>query len=386
VKEEAMHVLWVNEHARFTGGAERYVHDTARRLGASGIRSSLLYDVPGWTEPSFLAPFAGAYPLVDAARQIREIAPDVVYVHRAEGASAIDGIAAGGAPVLRFFHDHRPFCLREHKYTALGQRTCTRTLGPGCYSCLGFVVRREGWPGVSLKSLAPLRSELDASRRLRGVVVGSRYMARHVAAHGFDPARIHVLPLYAEEPAEMHESRQEGLFLFVGQLVTGKGVDVLLRALAGLSGDVRLLLVGMGRKEGFLRAEAARLGLGARAEFLGPRSGLELDRLYARATAVVLPSRSPETFGLTGPEAMRFGTPVVATTVGGIDEWLEDGVTGLAVPPGDENALGAALRRLSSWPGLAARLGRGARARYVERFRPEGHIAGLARLLHEVSH
>jgi glycosyltransferase involved in cell wall biosynthesis len=118
--------------------------------------------------------------------------------------------------------------------------------------------------------------------------------------------------------------------------------------------------------------------------FLGALGPLEAQRLCARAWAVVAPSRSPETFGLVGPEAMRLGTPVVATRVGGTGEWLEDGVTGLAVPPNDPAALAAALLRLHQDPELARRLGDRARRSYEARFRPEAHLDALVSLFEAV--
>ncbi|MFN8091853.1 MAG: glycosyltransferase family 4 protein [Vicinamibacteria bacterium] len=382
----ARRVVWVNEDARLTGGAELYVRETARRLRPLGFSSVLLYSTEGRVDPAFVASFDAAFPMVELAAQIRDVAPDLVYLHRVNGWRRIEEARRGGAPVLRFFHDHRPFCLREHKYTAIGSRTCTRPIGAGCYACLGFVNRSDRFPGITLRTLRALEAELAVSRRLDGFVVGSEYMARHVADHGFDPRRTHVLPLYSPPPAVTPMVRRdENLLLSVGQLVWGKGIDVLLEAMALLPPRVRLVIAGSGRKEPTLRAIAARLRLGERARFVGSRSGPELDRLYAEARAVVFASRSPETFGLVGPEAMRLGTPVVATTVGGIGEWLDDGVTGLAVPPNDPTALAAALRRVIDEPGLAERLGRAGRARYDARFRPESHLEALATLFRRIA-
>lgn len=380
-----LHVLWVNEHPRFTGGAEKYVHETAARLAALGLRSSLLYDVAGPTDPRYLRPFESAFPIVDLERQVREIGPDVVYIHRLAGAVRVRALARAGRPALRFFHDHRPFCLREHKYTALTQSPCTRTLGPACYACLGFV-QRDGGGALRLRTLGPLRDELQESRALAGAVVASRYMAEHVVRHGFDAERVHVLPLFSEPPRlQSQPPREANRVLFVGQLVTGKGLDVLFEALGRLPATVRLVLAGRGRQEPWLRRRAARLGLEEQVTFLGDCGPADLEREYARASVLALPSRSPETFGLVGPEAMRFGTPVVATRVGGLGAWLEDGVTGLVVPPNDPAALAAALGRMLAERALAERLGLAARRRYAESFLPEKHVERLVALLEEVA-
>ena len=179
-------------------------------------------------------------------------------------------------------------------------------------------------------------------------------------------------------------TREPDLLLFAGQLVRGKGLDTLLTALSKMKAPARLLVLGAGRQETELRALARKLDLDGRVEFAGSASRDALDIQYRRALCLVVPSRSPETFGLVGPEAMRFATPVVATDVGGVGEWLKDGVTGLAVQPNDPGALAAALDRMLTDRTLAARLGENAQASYEKRFRPEHHVSRLLETFQKV--
>ncbi len=88
----------------------------------------------------------------------------------------------------------------------------------------------------------------------------------------------------------------------------------------------------------------------------------ELGPYYERASIVVVPSRR-EGYGVTAREAMAYGRPVVATGVGGLLDAIDDGVTGLLVPPRDPAALRAALERLLADAGLCATLGRAGRDR-----------------------
>ncbi|MCQ6458653.1 glycosyltransferase family 4 protein, partial [Vibrio parahaemolyticus] len=74
----------------------------------------------------------------------------------------------------------------------------------------------------------------------------------------------------------------------------------------------------------------------------------EVASYYGRAQFVVMPSRMPEPFGLVGLEAMAAGVPVIASDVGGVREWLEDGRNGIAVPFGDAAAMAAAMDRLAT--------------------------------------
>jgi glycosyltransferase involved in cell wall biosynthesis len=98
------------------------------------------------------------------------------------------------------------------------------------------------------------------------------------------------------------------------------------------------------------RAQAA---LRDRVRFTGPLVGPELDRAYAGADLLVLPSRA-ETYGLVVAEALARGVPVLACDVGGVSEALGHG--GLLVAPGDAAAFGAALRDWLTDAGLRERL------------------------------
>jgi glycosyltransferase involved in cell wall biosynthesis len=91
---------------------------------------------------------------------------------------------------------------------------------------------------------------------------------------------------------------------------------------------------------------------------------------YRRAALFVMPSYY-ETFGISCLEAMAFGLPVVATRAGGLPEVVEDGVTGLLVPPGDSAALADAICRLLADADLRQRLGETGRERVVANFTAE---------------
>jgi glycosyltransferase involved in cell wall biosynthesis len=101
----------------------------------------------------------------------------------------------------------------------------------------------------------------------------------------------------------------------------------------------------------------------------------------AAADICVVPSIWQDAFPLAVLEAMGRGKPVVASRVGGIPEMIEDGVSGLLVPPGDEGALATAIGALLTDPARAARLAEAARRRVAEQFTPETQISNLVRLV-----
>ncbi len=381
------HILWVNDHGAPVGGCERYIRETAELLQARGIRSSLIYQVDGELDADYLKVFDGAYPCVDPELQIAEIAPDFIYVHRLSGVGLTEAFSSSAVPAARFIHDHKLFCLREHKYTTLGHHTCTRPIGAHCYSCLGFVNRSEQWPGVRLSRLGTLRAEQRANQDFDAFILGSSYMRGHIVQHGFSPEHSYVIPLYAF-PKERDQTiaREPGLLLFAGQLLRGKGLDLLLTALATSNhDDARLVVAGSGHQEAMYRQQCHDLGLDERVEFVGRVDSDTLDTLMQRASALIFPSRAPETFGLAGVEAMRFGTPVIATAVGGVPDWLRDGENGFMVPSGDAEALGAAIDRLLGRPEMQQQMQLNALRRYEKDFRPEAHVDRLIDVFERVA-
>lgn len=160
-------------------------------------------------------------------------------------------------------------------------------------------------------------------------------------------------------------SPEPGMVLFVGRLVEKKGVDVLLRAAARVDG-AHIVIVG----DGPLRAEyadlASELGLADRVEMVGKLARGDVMRQLSRAALVALPSRPGSDGDQDGVpvvlgEAVAAGVPVVASRLGGLAEWLTDGVTARLVAPGSVLELAAAISELLEDSSEGERISRNAR-------------------------
>jgi glycosyltransferase involved in cell wall biosynthesis len=141
--------------------------------------------------------------------------------------------------------------------------------------------------------------------------------------------------------------------------------------------SLHLLVVGDGGLRDDLRARVDRLGLSARVHFLGARR--DLGNLLAAIDLFVIPSLW-EGLPLSMVLAMGAGLPVVATRVAGIPEVVQDGVTGLLVPPADVAALGGGLARLVSDPAFGRTLGAAAAAFVQPRFGVDGYVDAITSL------
>lgn len=168
------------------------------------------------------------------------------------------------------------------------------------------------------------------------------------------------LPSSGPAPPRLRVPGSPMRLLFAGRLVERKGVDVLLQALALLdpSLPITLSVVGDGPIRPRLEEEAVRLGLDQRVHFAGFVSSDELGRHFEECDALLLPAKidekgDTEGLGVVLIEALSLRRPVIASRAGGILDIVEDGRTGLLVPPGDAQALAEAILRYFTDPDLA---------------------------------
>jgi glycosyltransferase involved in cell wall biosynthesis len=199
----------------------------------------------------------------------------------------------------------------------------------------------------------------------------------HVIPHGVDVDRFR--PSAASDAGELR-------LLAVGRLVEKKGFDILLEAVTHLQVPFRLRVVGDGPERERLAGAVRAAGLSDRIELVGGRTHLELPVEYADADVVVVPSVADSNGDRDGLpnivlEAMAGGRAVVASAVGAIATAVEHGGTGLLVPPGDREALAAAIAELARTPERRKALGRAGRARAEREFALDACTERLRRTL-----
>lgn len=210
------------------------------------------------------------------------------------------------------------------------------------------------------------------ARRLDRVITGSDNSARSVAKE-FSLPRDKVSVIYDGVDTEtfrpVEVAKEEGLVLYVGNSDDrNKGARYLVDAMALLKGNEELRLTVVDRLTAWtVPSRAQELGISERVTLTGRVGQDELVRLYNSCEVFVSPSLY-EGFGLPAAEAMACGAAVVATTAGAFPEVIEDGVSGLLVPPRDSAALSTAIERLRGDPYLRYKLGREGRRRINEHF------------------
>jgi glycosyltransferase involved in cell wall biosynthesis len=316
----------------------------------------------------------------DAPMEVRladagSLQPSVTHLHQVDDAG-----------VVQFMQRISPVVISAHGYTACTSgvyyfqpgEECTRGHGPGCVPNL---MARGCAHAGNRKTMATMPGRyrrvsraLEALRLADLAVSYSSAVDRHLAANGIAHRTIvPFFPTMTPKPGSGHDARRR--VVFAGRIVRSKGVDVLIRAARDV--EAEFVICGEGRRLSDMRRLAEKLGIAERIRFAG---WLDADRLaeeFANASLVVMPSLWPEPFGLVGIDALAAGRPVVASATGGVLDWLEDGVSGLCVPPGDELALAAALNELLADPEKQKTMGMAGRRVVADRFSPASHLTAL---------
>lgn len=166
----------------------------------------------------------------------------------------------------------------------------------------------------------------------------------------------------------MFANPSERIILYVGRLVTEKGVQILLDAapkVIAAYGETKFLIVGTGYHMDQLRKQAHDLGIENQVNFLGYVTDFELRKLYNIADVVCIPSLY-EPFGIVALEAMAAKVPVVTSDAGGLSEFVEHTVTGLTTYAGDSGSLAWGLLEVMRNPQLAKRVSQQAYERVMQ--------------------
>ena len=269
------------------------------------------------------------------------------------------------ARVLAYLVEHRPTILHTHLVhaDAYGQTAGMLAGIPVRLSTKhGFNEFREG-------RIFALGDRTIGALTQRQIAI-SRGLARYLAeTEGFPESDFEIVHYGIRAGAEPEPYAGEELrFLCVGRLIPIKGHVVLLRAFRRVLDerpDARLDIAGRGPLEHGLKDLARELGLGGAVRFLGHVTPIQ--SAVEESFAVVVPSLG-EGFGMVALEAMERARPVIAAAIGGLEDLVRDGETGLLVPAGEAEPLAAAMLELAADPQRAAAFGREARRRALERF------------------
>ena len=357
-----MKLLFVHECYGSLGGAEANAFITAGEMKRRGHQVALLTQRgTAKNEEAWRELFAdGFYTLDHLEAALEQFQPTVIYMHKWEHLPSLRRLLETDRPLVRMVHDHDIYCLRSYKYNVLTRRICTRRASPYCIlPCLAPLKRnRGGFPPFRWVSYFAKIEEIALNRQFDRHLVVTNYMKGELLANGFASERIEIFPPVPRPGDALRSSFSDrNLLIYAGQIIRGKGVDVLLRALAKVRGRFEAVILGDGNQRQACEKLAARLQLSDRVVFKGFIPQPQLREYYRDTSVVLISSLWPEPIATIGLEVMRYALPVVAFDAGGIKDWLHDGVNGYLVPWMDIDRYAARIDQLLENKGSARRMG-----------------------------
>lgn len=387
-----MRVLYVHDCFGTLAGAEASVAITASELAARGHQLAILHGSgTGKNEAAWQALFPTRFPLYSGhsdevtRRALEEFQPDAVYVNKMGTLPVLEVLVASGAYIVRMVHDHDIYCMRSYKYHYFSRRICTRPASLYCiFPCMGCIGKNPR-SALRLKwvSYRQKKREIALNQQIHRMIVVTHYTQSELLKNGFDPSRIVILPpIPSMGDASIRSNFSDrNLILYAGQIVRGKGVDVLLDALALLDMPFECIILGDGNHRAYCESRCRSLGLSDRVKFKGFVPQEELKAYYRECSVVAISSVWPEPIATIGLEVMRYGLPVVAFDAGGIQDWLTDGHNGFLVPWMDRPTYAKRLKQLLSDKPLARKMGESGLKRASERYDFEQYIDRLEAIL-----
>ena len=305
------HLLCIGKYNGIIGGIERYIQNSAGLLRRNGFAVHYLYMENGGKEQDVFASsfdsiseFSAEHPLLSSA--------DMVIIHNIVPPELLKNLPEN--KTFFFAHDHNIYCQRHHYYFPVGRINCHRKYNKFiCKLCsLG---RNEAPP-------------LKEYRKFPALVL-SGFMAENLRKNGFE--KVVKLPAFIKVNEKKHNFMPDGKLriLFLGQLIRGKGADLMLKTLAKLDIPFRCTIAGEGKDRRILESMVEKYGLQSKVFFTGFVS--DPAELWSNSDVLFFPIRWQEPFGLVGLEALAHGVPVISFDLGGVREYLSD-VCGALIP------------------------------------------------------
>jgi glycosyltransferase involved in cell wall biosynthesis len=362
-----MKIVVAHESLGTEGGVETYLLSVIRGLRDRGHQVALLYHRRSDTASVLHSSAHMALGVEERGMdvvfdELGQWGPDAAFSHNM-GPLEVDRRLLARWPVVKMLHGYFGTCvsgLKMHAFPA--PQVCGRTFGATCLAL--YFPRRCGQldPGVMVRGFRWASSQRELFSRYAAVIVASHHMRDEMARNGVPDDRLKVLPLFSTVRSDAVAGGGEpDTVLFAGRLTSLKGGQVLIAAAAQatrlLGRPVRIIMAGDGPQKDAWRSLAASLEVPL--ELTGWIDVDDRARVYERGLLVAVPSLWPEPFGLVGLDAASLGRPAVAFDVGGIRDWLTDGLNGRLVDAGAGAAgLARAIASLLREPGERERMGR----------------------------
>lgn len=270
---------------------------------------------------------------------IRDTNPDLAHLHIFQhqmSPSIIHSLKQAGIPIVNTVHDLKVICPN---YKMLNEKgICEKCKGHKYYNCLVNSCTKGSklYSAVNMFE-AYLHKYLKSYSYVDKYICPSEFYRKKFIEFGIPESKVVNIPNFVDVKQFEPCYENQDYFVYVGRLSGEKGIKTLIKSMKNVQAS-KLCIVGTGPIEEELKTQVKDLNL-KNVEFLGYKSGKDLENTIKNSKFIVIPSEWYENCPMSAIEAMAYGKSVIGSNLGGIPELVEDGITGIIYKSGDDEDL-----------------------------------------------
>lgn len=383
-----MKILHINDKLNISGGVEVYIDEINQALNNLSIESKWIsikknnkQIIINSTDKNLS--WSGFLKNFDESSIAKWINHEtIIHVHSLSEPEIINKLFSIGT-VIRHMHEPRMICPGQGKFLAKTESICNKPFRNDCIIDAYTKKCCNRNPKLLLKQFSNTKFEINiASRKYSKIIANSRYLYNEALKAGYQHKNITVLP-YFTPVIPIHKENlknKKNNILYVGRLSRSKGIHYLIQAMIQITNanpKAMLDILGSGHDESFLRDLVNKLNLNKNIKFHGWCDRLTISSFMSKTSVLAFPSIYPESFGISGIEAMMHGKPIVGFNVGGVSDWLKDNKNGYLIDVKNTNELSDKILYLLNNKLKQVEMGRIGRTMAIEYFSPQVHLEKL---------
>lgn len=311
-------------------------------------------------------------------KEIREEKPDLVYIiHFVNklSPSVIHGAKKLGLPVVMRLSDYFLLCPRfDLMYE---KKPCEECLTRGYRVCIKRrCVKDSLFASVIRVFSMKVHEMMDVYKEIDAFITPSEFLKKKLIENGYDEKKINYIPSFTVSESEVGQFEVGTYGLYFGRIEEEKGVDVVVRAYEKLPG-YQVKIVGDDTTDEAVRLkEYIKEKCVENIEFIGFKSGKELENIIKSARFTLIPSLCYDNLPNTALESFQYGKPIIASNIGSLPEIVTDGINGYLYTAGNIDELCEKIRQMDNDQDVK-RMGAACMERLSSKFAPETHYQTL---------
>ena len=374
-----MRILLLNDFAEKSGGAETFFYNLKDLLKEKGREVETFFSA---SKPK-VSIFGGVFSiknLIESYKKIKEFNSDIMHIHKYNLSLSVSPLIA--AKLLRkktivTFHDFGTLCANGWCVDKAGKPcdnpTSIKWVFKKSLSNKGFIDK--------LYDYIKNKVHIFLMKKFVDIYIGPSEAMTNYLRKIFNNKKVKHLPYFINDDWKFEDKKRiNKKILFIGRLEREKGLEYLIKALKYLKPDISLDIIGKGPEEEKIRKLIKRLNIKNKVNFMGEVSNKDIRKHYYDSDVLIMPSVWMEQFGIVGLEAIASGTPVIASDMGGIRDWLKDKENGFLVPTRSPKKIAEAIKKIFSNKKLIETFSKYGRKLFEHNFTKEKHYKKLVEI------